>query len=41
MKRTFTHVKAFEKEILKMKALGKTNRKIAELLVLKDLSVVK
>ena len=26
MKRTYPHVKAFEKEILEMKALGKTNR---------------
>lgn len=41
MKRTYTHIKAFEKEILEMKALGKTNRQIAEHLGLKDLSVVK
>lgn len=41
MKRTYTHIKAFEKEILEMKALGKTNRQIAEHLGLKNLYVVK
>ncbi|WP_443935266.1 IS3 family transposase [Phascolarctobacterium faecium] len=38
MKRTYTHIKAFEKEILEMKALGKINRQIAEHLGLEDLS---
>ncbi|WP_418798755.1 imidazolonepropionase [Phascolarctobacterium faecium] len=41
MKRTYTHIKAFEKELLEMKALGKTSRQIAEHLGLKDLYVVK
>lgn len=41
MKRTYTHIKAFEKEMLEMKALGKPNRQIAEHLGLRDLYVVK
>ena len=41
MKRSYTHVKILEKEILEMKAAGKTNREIAEYFGFKDKHVVK
>ena len=41
MSRQYTHVQAVEKEILEMKAAGKTNREIAEEFEFKDKYVVK
>ena len=41
MSRQYTHVQAVEKEILEMKATGKTNREIAEQFGFKDKYVVK
>jgi len=41
MKRNYTHVKALEKEMLEMKAAGKTNSEIAEHFGYKDKEVVK
>ena len=41
MSRQYTHVQAVEKEILEMKAAGKTNREIAEQFGFKDKYVVK
>lgn len=41
MGRQYTHVQAVEKEMLEMKAAGKTNREIAEHFGFKDKYVVK
>ena len=41
MARPYTHVQAVEKEMLEMKAAGKTNREIAEYFGFQDKYVVK
>ena len=41
MARQYTHVQVIEKEMLEMKAAGKTNREIAEEMGFKDKYVVK
>ena len=41
MGRQYTHVQVIEKEMLEMKAAGKTNREIAEEMGFKDKYVVK